>query len=71
MSSKFYPSGSDSGFLLQGGGGREGRPPKRLLSPLNFRKTTQRTMETTAYCSEKQWPIVFPLKFFSNRKPGL
>ena len=32
----------------------------------------ERTIETIAYCFEKQWYIVFsPFKFFSSRKPDV
>ena len=44
-----------AGFLLQG----RGAPPRRLF-PLKFSKTTERTIETIAYCFEKQWSIVPP-----------
>ena len=62
-----------SGFLRQGG---RGCPPKTtsplrgICPPKIFEETIERTIETIAYCFEKQWSIVFcPLKFFSSRKP--
>ena len=60
----------DTGFLLQGAGGR---PPKRLLPPpkgvcpLKFSKNNRKKNRKIAYCFEKQWSVVFcppPLNFF-------
>ena len=52
---------------------REGGAPQNDFCPSKFfENTIERTIETIAYCFEKQWPIVFcPPYIFSSRKPGI
>ena len=52
-----------------GGGGSAPPPKKRLFPPKIFKKTTERTIETIAYCFKNNGLLSFAPQIFSGRRP--
>ena len=49
------------------GGHPQNDSPLKVICPLKFFKTIERTIETIVYCFEKQWSIVPLLIFFQQK----